>query len=196
MVKMAVITESDRLVIREWTEADADAALAIYGSLEVARWLSPAMDQVPNKATMRLLLRAWIEAGKSLVVPAGRWAIVSKADGEVVGGLMLRLLPPYEEDFEIGWQLEPAAWGRGFATEASHALMRWAFATGTIDELYAVARPQNLRACATARRLGMAWVGETDKYYGLAMQIYRIRAAELDAAPFAPAPGATDRSGH
>ena len=39
---MAVITESDRLVIREWTEADADDALAIYGSLEVARWLSPA----------------------------------------------------------------------------------------------------------------------------------------------------------
>jgi len=181
---MAVITESDRLVIREWTEADADDALAIYGSLEVARWLSPAMDQVPNKATMRLLLRAWIEAGKSLVSPAGRWAIVSKADGEVVGGLMLSLLPPYEEDFEIGWQLKPAAWGRGFATEASHALMRWAFATGTIDELYAVARPQNLRACATARRLGMAWVGETDKYYGLAMQVYRIRAAELDAAPF------------
>jgi hypothetical protein len=29
----------------------------------------------------------------------------------------------------------------------------------------------------------MEWVGETDKYYGLAMQVYRIRAAELDAAP-------------
>ena len=185
---MAVITESDRLVIREWTEADADTALAIYGSTEVARWLSPAMGQVPNKATMRLLLRAWIEAGKSLVPPAGRWAMVSKADHEVVGGLMLSLLPPYEEDFEIGWQLKPAVWGRAFATEASHALMRWAFSTGTIDELYAVARPRNLRACATARRLGMAWVGETDKYYGLPMQIYRIRAAELDAAPFAPPP--------
>ena len=57
------------------------------------------------------------------------------------------------------------------------------FATGTIDELYAVARPLNLRACATARRLGREWVGESDKYYGLAMQICRIRAAELDAAP-------------
>jgi RimJ/RimL family protein N-acetyltransferase len=188
MVRTAVITESDRLVIREWTEADAEAALAIYGSIEVARWLAPAMDRVPNKATMRLLLRAWIDAGQRLVPPAGRWAVVSKADGEVIGGLMLSLLPPYEEDFEIGWQLKPAAWGRGLATEASHALMRWAFAVGTIDELYAVARPQNLRACATARRLGMEWVGETDKYYGLPMQIYRIRRADLDAAPFAPVP--------
>jgi RimJ/RimL family protein N-acetyltransferase len=188
MVKMVVIAESDRLVIREWTEADGDAALAIYGSSQVARWLVPAMGQVPNKATMRLLLRAWIEARRSVIPPAGRWAIVSKTDGEVIGGLMISLLPPYEEDFEIGWQLKPAAWGCGFATEASHALMRWAFATGTVEELYAVARPQNLRACATARRLGMAWVGETEKYYGLSMQVYRIRAAEFDVAPFAPAP--------
>jgi RimJ/RimL family protein N-acetyltransferase len=183
MVAMAVITESDRLVIREWTEGDAGDALGIFGSSEVARWLVPAMGQVPNLATMRLVLRAWNAAGRSLVPPAGRWAVVNKADGEVVGGLALSLLPPCEEDFEIGWQLKPGAWGRGFATEASHALMRWGFATGQLDELYAVARPQNLRACATARRLGMEWVGETDKYYGLVMQVYRIRAADLDAAP-------------
>jgi RimJ/RimL family protein N-acetyltransferase len=178
---MPVIIETDRLLIRDWTEADADNALAIYGSAEVARWLSPAMHQVPNKATMRLQLRAWIQAGQNQVRPAGRWAIVRKADDAVVGGLLIALLPPYEEDFEIGWQLAPAAWGQGFATEASRALMRWAFETGSIDELYAVARPQNVRACATARRLGMEWVGETDKYYGLPMQVYRIRAAELAA---------------
>jgi RimJ/RimL family protein N-acetyltransferase len=180
MVKMTVIAESERLAIRDWTEADAEAALDIFGSSEVARWLAPELGRVPNKATMRLLLRAWSAAAENQVPPAGRWAIVSKADGQVVGGLKLGLLPPFEEDFEIGWQLNPAVWGRGFATEASRALMHWAFATGTIDELYAVARPRNRRACATARRLGMAWVGETDKYYGIQMQIYRIRAAELE----------------
>jgi RimJ/RimL family protein N-acetyltransferase len=190
MVKMAVIAESERLAIRDWAEADAEAALEIFGSTEVARWLAPELGRVPNKATMRLLLRAWIAAAENLVPPAGRWAIVSKTDGQVVGGLRLGLLPPFEEDFEIGWQLAPASWGKGFATEASHALMRWAFATGTIDELYAVARPQNVRACATARRLGMEWVGETDKYYGLAMQVYRIRGAELDGSERANREGA------
>jgi RimJ/RimL family protein N-acetyltransferase len=190
MEKMAVIADSERLAIRDWTEADAEAALEIFGSAEVARWLAPELARVPNKTTMRLQLRAWIAAAENLVPPAGRWAIVSKTDGQVVGGLRLGLLPPFEEDFEIGWQLAPAFWGKGFATEASHALMRWAFATGTIDELYAVARPQNVRACATARRLGMEWVGETDKYYGLSTQVYRIRAAELDAAGLAKREGA------
>jgi RimJ/RimL family protein N-acetyltransferase len=56
--------------------------------------------------------------------------------------------------------------------------MRWAFDQGT-DELYAVARPNNTRAIATAKRLGMDWTGETEKYYDLRLQVYRLRASEL-----------------
>ena len=41
-------------------------------------------------------------------------------------------------------------------------------------------RPGNLRGVATARRVGMAWVGETDKYYGLTLQVYRLSKADLD----------------
>jgi RimJ/RimL family protein N-acetyltransferase len=77
--------------------------------------------------------------------------------------------------------LRPAAWGSGFASEASRALMKYAFDEGSIDELFAVARPNNKRAIATASRLGMEWVGETDKYYDLNLQVYRIRASEFKA---------------
>ena len=41
-------------------------------------------------------------------------------------------------------------------------------------------RPGNTRGVATARGVGMEWVGETDKYYGLTLQIYRLTAADLD----------------
>nr|WP_238353415.1 GNAT family N-acetyltransferase [Kribbella solani] len=171
--------ETDRLLIRDWEEDDADAALEIYGSADVAPWLSPAIDKVPDAASMRLILQAWIEAQPNFVVPAGRWAVTRRDDGEVVGALLIRLLPPYEEDLEIGWQLRPSAWGNGYATEASGALMRWAFVEGQVDELFAVARPNNKRAIATAKRLGMQWVGETEKYYELNLQVYRMRASEF-----------------
>jgi len=170
--------ETDRLLIRDWTTDDAKAALEIYGTEDVARWLTPAMQRVGDLDAMRAVLQAWTEAQPNLVAPSGRWAIARRDDGEVVGGAVIRLLPPYEEDLEIGWQLRPSAWGQGFATEASRALMRWAFDQGT-DELYAVARPNNTRAIATAQRLGMDWVGETEKYYDLRLQVYRIRASEL-----------------
>ncbi|MEY9213219.1 GNAT family N-acetyltransferase [Thermobifida halotolerans] len=167
---------TERLLIRDWSLDDTEAAYAIYGSPEVAHWLSTgAVDDV---SAMRSVLEAWVEAQPNLVPPAGRWAVVRREDGEVIGGLSLRLLPPFEEDFELNWQLRPDTWGSGYATEASQALIRWAFSQG-LEELFAVARPDNERAIATARRIGMEWVGETDKYYGRRLQVFRCRPSDL-----------------
>jgi RimJ/RimL family protein N-acetyltransferase len=169
---------TDRLVVREWELGDAAAALAIYGVEKVTRWLTPAMGQVADEDAMRLVLQAWIEAQPNMLPPRGRWAIQRRDTGEVIGGLGIRLLPPYEEDLELSWQLRPEAWGHGYAAEGGDALIRWAF-TQEIDELFAVARPTNTRAIGTAKRLGMSWVGETDKYYGLRLQVFRIRPSDL-----------------
>jgi len=169
---------TQRLVIRDWAPDDAEAALAIYGAAEVTRWLTPAMDRVADLAAMRSVLQAWIEAQPNMAQPRGRWAVQRHEDGEVIGGQAIRLLPPYHEDLELSWHLRPDMWGHGYAVEASRALIRWAF-TQEIDELFAVARPNNARAVATARRLGMEWVGETTKYYGLRLQVFRIRPSDL-----------------
>jgi RimJ/RimL family protein N-acetyltransferase len=167
-----------RLLVREWEVDDAGAALAIYGVEKVARWLTPAMGEVADEASMRLVLQAWVEDQPNMLPPRGRWAIQRRDTGEVIGGLGIRLLPPYEEDLELSWQLRPEAWGHGYAVEAGEALVRWAF-TQEIDEVFAVARPSNTRAIATAKRLGMAWVGETDKYYNLRLQVFRLRPSDL-----------------
>jgi RimJ/RimL family protein N-acetyltransferase len=90
-------------------------------------------------------------------------------------------LPPGDEDVEIGWQLTPAAWDHGYATETTFALASWAFDQG-VDELFAVVRPENTQAAATVRQNGMHWVGETAKYFGLELQVFRLRRADLDRA--------------
>ena len=41
-------------------------------------------------------------------------------------------------------------------------------------------RPHNTRGAATAQRAGMEWVGETEKYYDLRLQVYRLRKGDLD----------------
>jgi RimJ/RimL family protein N-acetyltransferase len=170
---------TDRLTLRAWRLTDAPAALEIYGHPEVARWLSPAMDRVPDLAAMRLLLQQWIAEDERLTAPAGRWAIERRADHRVIGGAILLPLPPGDEDLEIGWQLAPAEWGRGYASETTFALASWAFGQG-VDELFAVVRPENTRAAATVRKHGMHWVGETSKYFGLDLQVFRLRTADLD----------------
>lgn len=172
------MSESARVSLREWAVDDAEAAFAIYADPTVARWLTPAMQPVGDVAAMRAVLQAWVEAQPNLIPPRGRWAIERRDDAAVLGGVGIRLLPPYEEDLELSWQLRPDAWGHGYATEAAQTLIRWAF-TQDIDELFAVARPANHRAIATAKRLGMSWVGETTKYYNLRLQVFRIRPSDL-----------------
>ena len=169
---------TERLLVRPWVSDDADAALAIYGAGEVTRWLTPAMGQVDDREGMRTVLDGWIEEQPTMMPPRGRWAVQRIEDGAVIGGLVIRLLPPFKEDLELSWQLRPDAWGHGYASEAARELARWAF-TQDIDELFAVARPNNTRAVATARRVGMEWVGETTKYYDLRLQVFRIRPSEL-----------------
>jgi RimJ/RimL family protein N-acetyltransferase len=168
---------ADRLVLRGWEADDAPAALAAYGDEEVARWLAPAMDRVGDTDAMRVLLAQWTAEDARLLSPAGRWAIERREDGQVVGGASLLPLAP-DEEFEIGWALHPQAWGHGYATESGLALARWAFGQG-IEQVIALVRPANERALAVVRRIGMEWVGETEKYHGLRLQEYRLRPADL-----------------
>jgi RimJ/RimL family protein N-acetyltransferase len=168
---------SERLVLRPWNVGDAEAALSAYGDAEVARWLAPAMDRVPDAAAMRLVLQQWVAEDSRMLPPAGRWAIELRQGGGLIGGATLLPLPP-DEEFEMGWQLHPHAWGRGYAAETGLALARWAFEQG-IEQVIAVVRPANTRATATVRRIGMEWVGETEKYHQLRLQEFRLRPGDL-----------------
>jgi RimJ/RimL family protein N-acetyltransferase len=179
---MNVVVRTPRLVVRDWSEDDAPAALAVYGRAEVARWLSPAAEQVADLAAMRATLRDWIADTAAGEAAIGHWAVAVAGTGQVVGGVSLHQLPVDEQDVEIGWQIAPEHWGNGYATEAGRGVLQRAFAND-VDEVFALVRPANRRAEAAARRVGMTWVGETDKYYGLRLNVFRVRSADLVADP-------------
>jgi RimJ/RimL family protein N-acetyltransferase len=174
---MAQILNTERLVLRGWSVDDAEAALGSYGDADVARWLAPAMDQVGDLAAMRVVLQQWVAEDERMLTPAGRWAVERREDGQVIGGATLLPLAP-DEEYEIGWQLHPKVWGHGYASETGLALARWAFNQG-VEQVIAVVRPANTRALAMVRRLGMEWVGETEKYHNLRLQMFRLRPGDL-----------------
>ena len=166
-----------RLVLRPWTDADAPAALNVFGDESVTRWLSPAMARVTSADEMSAVIASWLDSPPP--APAGRWAVTAAEDGRLLGGVAVLPLPPDRIDLEIGWQLDPSAWGQGYAAEAGHAVAHHAFESG-LQELFAVVRPRNDRGVRTATSIGMEWVGETEKYYDLRLQVYRLRRSELD----------------
>ncbi|OBH60694.1 GNAT family N-acetyltransferase [Mycobacterium sp. E2479] len=177
-----------RLNLRPWQLDDDQAAYEIYGAPEVSRWLSPALPLITDLERMRQVLKEWIAESDAAGLPQGRWAITDRDSGELFGGVALLPLPPGRTDLEIGWQVAPKQWGHGYGAEAGHAVAHQAFTNVGVSEVFAVVRPGNHRGVATARRVGMDWVGETDKYYNLTLEVYRLSKADLDLPEPACAP--------
>jgi len=175
-----LIIETQRLTLRPWLLDDVDAALAIFGAADVTRWLAPSLDRVTDPAVMRERLESWMNSDDP--PPVGHWAVVDQEGNQVVGSGQIIPLPPENRDLVIGYEIAPDHWGHGFGTEAGHALAHYAFENGQ-DEIFAVVRTRNERAQATARKIGMEWVGETEKYFGLRLNVYRLRPGDLDRSP-------------
>jgi ribosomal-protein-alanine N-acetyltransferase len=169
---------TERLVLGPWTPEDASAGLTIFGNDEVTRWLTPALEPIHDEVGMVTALERWAGEDAEAEPPAGHWAVRRGEDQVLLGSITLRRMPPFQEDLELAWQFSPSHWGNGYATEAAQAVAAWAF-ENSAHELFAVTRPANQRAEKVARRLGMQWVGETDKYYDLRLQVYRLRPTDL-----------------
>jgi RimJ/RimL family protein N-acetyltransferase len=181
MAANQVVLDTERLVLGPWTDEDAPAGLTIFSREEVTRWLSPALEPIHDLVGMRAALERWAEEEAETDPPVGHWAVKRREDGVLLGSIVLRRMPPFEEDLELAWQFAPDHWGNGYATEAARAVAAWAF-EDSADELFAVMRPANTRAEKLARRLGMQWVGETDKYYDLRLQVFRLWPSDLVSA--------------
>lgn len=85
----------------------------------------------------------------------GQWALEVRDSGRFVGraGLYWRVEPEWP-GVEVGWMLDPASWGLGYATEAGARAARFGFEDLGVDALYCVVLPENTRSQAVARRLG------------------------------------------
>jgi RimJ/RimL family protein N-acetyltransferase len=112
------------------------------------------------------------------VPPLGVWAVERRADGTVLGTVLLLAMPNAEHgEVEIGWHLHTDSWGRGYATEAARAVLGHAFGAG-LPEVLAVTHLDNGPSQAVARKLGMTDEGVVEKWYAGPSRLFRITAEQ------------------
>ena len=143
--------ETERLVLRAFTEDDLEAYFRIHDTAEVRRSL-----HLPDHFDRSL---AWVQlamwTGQWELRGTGQWAVERKDTGELIGRAGTHR--PERVDWpglEVGWTFHPDQWGHGFATEAGRASVDWAFANHPVDELVSCILPENAPSQAVARRLG------------------------------------------
>ncbi len=168
------LLRTDRLRVRAWTTSPGDVTrLAdVYARSEVTRWLSGPPSVGPAE-----LVERWAKVHEA-DPRAGCWALEPLDGSPVAGTVLLKPLPHGVGEFEVGWHLHPDSWGRGYASEAAAAVVGHAFDDG-LPEVYAVVRPGNERSMAVCRRLGMAPLGRTTRWYGVECEAFRLIAPYL-----------------
>ena len=124
---MHVFLETERLVLRRFTEVDVDNLVALDADPDVMRFLTGGRP-TPRAEIEGDILPAFLGYYERFA-GYGFWAAVDRATGEFVGWFHFRPAPGSPDDEpEPGYRLRKSAWGKGYATEGSRALIRKGFA--------------------------------------------------------------------
>ena len=147
--------ETERLLIRDWREADLEPFLRHTNTPAVMRWLGGMQDPEAFKARWRERPMVWQQTRGFTF-----WALERKADGELFGFCGLKLLDApgsgsVEGEIEIGWRLREDAWGQGYAKEAASACLDFAFTRLAAPRVIAITVPGNAASQGLMLRLGM-----------------------------------------
>ena len=174
--------QTERLLLRRWTDEDRDPFARIQSDPEVTKYRLAPLTRTESDKLVDQIEACFDENG------FGLWAVERKEDQCLLGftGLELADLDaPFCPSVQIGWQLTTDAWGHGYATEGATAVLDFAFGELRLSEVVAHTTTLNERSRAVMRRLGMTYeptddfdgpwypVGHPHRPYVL----YRIKAA-------------------
>jgi len=144
------ILRTPRLLLRPPTLDDVPAYAAMHADPEVMRYYPKPFTFEESRNEVVRLREHHEKHG------FGLWAV--EHEGRFIGITGL-LRPTWEAHFtpctEIGWRLERASWGQGFATEAARECLRYAFEVLKVPEVVALTSVPNEPSKRVMERLGM-----------------------------------------
>lgn len=164
--------ETARLFLRQFNENDIDSVFAMRSDADVMRFIRPIQ-------TNRAEAESWVNLVSS------RWekekigfcALFEKASNQFIGWCGLWRLKETNE-VEVGYALIKDFRGRGYAVEAAEAFLIYGFENLNLDEIVAVAQPENRASWRVMERLGMSY-DYTGRFYERDLVHYSITREEF-----------------
>jgi [ribosomal protein S5]-alanine N-acetyltransferase len=150
MPTIPVLT-TGRLVLRPFTLADAPAVARILSNTRMSEHTLRFQHPYPVETAADWIRQhnAWAEKGIHL-----QWAIVLPPDA-LVGTVSIALQeePPLGD---LGYWIDEASWNRGYATDATRAVIAWAFATLGLPRIEARCFASNAGSIRVLEKCGLS----------------------------------------
>jgi len=157
------ILETDRLFVRESTEADTDVFFELYKEPEINRFMHDLAlereERIRSMERYRESMYGFYEFGI--------WTVILKETGEIIGRAGLDMHPGFPEP-EIGFVIGKSWQGQGFAKEVCSGILEYAYDELFVEDVLAFAEPENVASRGLLAGLGFVPCGvhtEKGRYY-------------------------------
>lgn len=154
MVSNDIFLETDRLVLRAWRDSDLTPFAAMCADPDVMRYFPEPMTFAQTEALVEKARQKQKQDGFCFA------PVETKAGHEFLGFVGLSI-PRYSKPLpcdpcvEVGWRLKRSAWGKGYASEAARAWIRFGFETLHLDEIVSFTTVTNTPSRRMMERIGM-----------------------------------------
>ena len=164
---MKVIVETERLIVREYVEDDAEAFFRLNSDPEVLRFVPDAGLANVEEARKILMEHPIADYRKH---GFGRGACILKSTGENIGFAGLKYLEELGE-VDVAYRFMRPYWGLRLASEAAIASVRYGFADLALKQIIGLVMPENIASVRVLEKAGLRlsgtiqfWEKELAKY--------------------------------
>lgn len=145
---------TERLILRAYEADDLQQLHAVlYSDVNAMRLLGGPRDLAGTRFALERSMTHQHVTGFSF------WPVIERESGLLIGEAGLFPLSPEGPDVSLGYALGARWWGRGYATEASRAVIGEAFGALGMDRLVAITREANLGSRHVLEKLGFVMEG-------------------------------------
>jgi ribosomal-protein-alanine N-acetyltransferase len=163
---------TQHLTLRPIVSADAAVLYHIYQTEGVLQYFPnpspPSLEKVERFAANQQA--HWEKYGY------GNWGVVPDGEKELAGWAGLQYLPELDET-EVGFLLDKSFWGRGYATEAARASLKFGFEHFNLDHIIALVHPENIASRRVIEKCGLSYV-DTLPLWGIELMRHRKEGPE------------------
>ena len=148
-----LISETDRLIIRNWTQEDIAPYAKIIGDPEVMKYIGTGEPRPFSEA-----IKA-VEKYSGQIEQQGwaRFALELKESNELIGFCGF---DHYNGELDFGWRLAKKHWGKGYATEAAKEVLRLGVEQFQFPRIVSISFKDNIGSINVIEKLGLKFEKE------------------------------------
>jgi RimJ/RimL family protein N-acetyltransferase len=147
---MRLITE--RLILREFIKEDWPDMLAYQSDPLYLRYYEWT-DRTPE--AVQEFVQMFLDQQQEQPRRKFQLAVTLKAGHQLIGTCGIRLKTADAREGDIGYELSPAYWGQGYATEAARAIVQFGFAELRLHRIWSWCIADNVGSWRVMEKIGM-----------------------------------------